>query len=209
MLLVAKLDWAFPRQYAVEGGSCYSYLFQNRFKKDASNLFILVAHNPPADWLSLEVNESKREEDIPRDVTKTLHRIRGLFSFNYRSRAGDKLPVLHANPVTSDKLSANAVFVNVSNKHAPNENYRYLVEDEEIAATKSIHFVSQLGPFRLGGARTIYRNRLIGVLPFNTHITRVQVEDDQVVATKRFVVDPEEGLKERGEVVHDEGAVSA
>ena len=196
-MLIAKLNWTFPRHYSTKDGECYSYLFQNRFKKLSRDLFILIIHNPPASTVSIEANFPKKEEDIPKSVCDTLYRIQGTFAFNFRLRE-NKLPIIHGNPLDFPGPVPNSIFVNISNKKTPTKNYQYSIDDEQVLYNKAIYFVDNLGPFvktNTSTPLTIYRNKLIGILPHNTIINRDLVEDNKIIERKQFQIDSDTGIR--------------
>jgi hypothetical protein len=200
-MLLAYLDWAFPRKYDNgDRGIVYSHLFQNRFQrqKQGRRMFTLVVHDPPDEWVQLEVMRSrggqKRREN-------QMWRIRGLFKFNYNSREPGETPVLHANPITEEEVEPTAVFVNCSNRTRMDQNMRYSIDIDQVATDKreAYIFVDNVGPFVVtlpnNKAERRFSNKLIGVVPLGTRIIRSHHSraNGKVMKTEEFIIDPDTG----------------
>ena len=204
-MLIAYLDWAFPRKYDNEDrGIVYSHLFQNRFQrtKPGREMIKLVVHDPPDDWVQLEVmrprqGKGQRKED-------NMWRIRGLFKFNYNSREPMQTPVLHANSVTDERVEPNAVFVNCSNRTCMDRDIRYTIDIEQVQVDKREAYVrvDNVGPFLVPlpneAVERRYSNKLIGVVPLGTRIIRTHHarSNGKIITTEEFIIDPDTGRLE-------------
>ena len=208
-MLLAYLDWAFPRKYDNgERGVMYSHLFQNRFQrqKPGRKMFTLVIHEPPPEWVQLEVMRSRKG---PRESCD-MWRIRGLFKFNLNFRpaeSSDEKPrtsVLHANPITDENAEPNAVFVNCSNRTNPNKDLRYSIDIDQVTEDKreAYVYVDNIGPFLVplleGKTERRYSNKLIGIVPLGTRIIRSQHSraNGKVVVADNFIICPDTGRLE-------------
>ena len=198
-MLIAYLDWAFPRRYDNgDRGIIYSHLFQNRFRRQkARPMFTLVVHDPPDDWVTLEVSRSKRYGEEHR---QDLWRIKGLFKFNYHLREPGETPVLHANSITDPGTQATAVFLNCSNRREPDRDLRFTISIEKVLEDRKEAFVFvdniPFGIHRPNGKReTRFSNKLVGIAPFGTRLTRVHYSkaNGKPMTITRYLINSETG----------------